>query len=68
MILLATPWTNDISPDHTDLLNGLGQVLAGALATFLGVSVQQRHERQQESEVEHDLRRGDDSEERREDD
>lgn len=38
IVIAATPWGPEITPDSAGLLNGIGQVLAGALATFLGVS------------------------------
>lgn len=50
LIILATPWTNQINQAESDLLNGIGQVLAGALATFLGVSSQRRANKQDKAD------------------
>lgn len=49
MLLAASPWTDTISQPGVELLSGIGQVLAGAVAAFLGVSVGRRAERQDDS-------------------
>jgi hypothetical protein len=36
LVLASTPWTETLNGPAADLLSGIGQVLAGALATFLG--------------------------------
>lgn len=45
IILQATPFTDPITAAGAQLLNGIGQVLAGALAAFLGVGVGRRAQR-----------------------
>lgn len=42
IILTATPWTDQVSAEGAALLNGIGQVLAGALATYLGAQITTR--------------------------
>ena len=36
LILSSTPYTADLGGPSADILSGIGQVLAGALATFIG--------------------------------
>lgn len=52
LLISATPVTDPISKEGADLLSGIGQVLAGALATYLGTRVGEAN----------GLRRKDDSE------
>lgn len=54
IVISATPWTDQISAEGASLLNGLGQVLAGALATYLGahVAIDRRRRRREEDEDE----------------
>lgn len=42
IVISATPWTDQISGEGAALLNGIGQVLAGALATYLGSTIRPR--------------------------
>jgi hypothetical protein len=42
IIVTATPWTEQVSAEQAALLNGIGQVLAGALATYLGAQITTR--------------------------
>jgi hypothetical protein len=39
VIIAATPWGPELNEQSANLFNGIGQVLAGALATYLGVRV-----------------------------
>jgi hypothetical protein len=39
ILLASTPWTESLTQHGADLLSGLGQVMAGALATYLGAQV-----------------------------
>lgn len=41
VIIAATPWGPELNDQSANLFNGIGQVLAGALATYLGVRVGQ---------------------------
>lgn len=40
LILAWSPWTpKDLTPESSQMLNGLGQVMAGAVATYLGSTI-----------------------------
>jgi hypothetical protein len=39
ILLASTPFTDPITSEGASLLNGIGQVLAGALATYLGSTI-----------------------------
>jgi hypothetical protein len=43
LVLAATPWTDTISEQGANLLATVGGVLAGAVATYLGVGYGQRN-------------------------
>lgn len=55
LILAWSPWTpKNLTPESAQMLNGLGQVMAGAVATYLGATLATRPPRRDEVEDDHD--------------